>query len=251
MSMKERNPQYLITPSGREIAYHQSPGASPGIMFLGGFKSDMTGTKAQYLDQWARNRKQAFIRFDYSGHGQSSESFSDGSIGDWLEDAQQILLQVAQGPQIIVGSSMGGWLSLLLAKNNPKTTKGLVTIACATDFTEKLLLPALSKQQLETISQVGQIELSSNYQQSSQPITLKLLVEGRNHLLLNDPIPIQCPVRMLHGLADDDVPWNLSLETLNKIDTNQVTLELIKGGDHRLSSSSDLKRIEATLEALL
>jgi len=249
--MKELDPQYLITPSDRKIAYHQSPGASPGIIFLGGFRSDMTGTKARHLDQWARGHKQAFIRFDYSGHGQSSESFSDGSIGDWLEDAQQILLQVAQGPQVLVGSSMGGWLSLLLAIRNPEIIQGLVTIACATDFTEKLLLPALSKQHLDVLSQVGQVELPSNDQQPSQPITQKLLLEGRNHLLLNNTIPIRCPVRMLHGLADDDVPWNLSLETLKMIESDQVTLELLKGGDHRLSGSSNLKRIEATLEALL
>ncbi len=249
--MKDITPQYLDTPSGRKIAYQQTEGDGPGILFLGGFKSDMTGTKAHYLEQWARDQKQAFIRFDYSGHGQSSESFEEGTIGNWLEDAQQVLEQLTQGPQLLVGSSMGGWLSLLLARANPDRIKGIVTIACATDFTEKLLIPSLSEQQLETVTQLGKIEVPSEYDQQPVVISQVLLTEGHGHLLLNSTINIRCPIHMIHGLADEDVPWDISLQTLQQVETNNVSLELVKDGDHRLSKPTDLERISEALKRWL
>ncbi len=249
--MKDIAPQYLDTPSGRRIAYHQTKGDNPGILFLGGFKSDMTGTKACYLEQWARNQNQAYIRFDYSGHGQSSESFEDGTIGSWLEDTQQVLSQLTQGPQLLVGSSMGGWLSLLLARANPDRIKGIVTIACATDFTEKLLIPSLSEQQLETVTQLGKIEVPSEYDQQPVVISQVLLTEGHGHLLLNSTINIRCPIHMIHGLADEDVPWDISLQTLQQVETNNVSLELVKDGDHRLSKPTDLERISEALKRWL
>jgi len=249
--MQHTSPQILSTPSGRKIAYHRSEGASPGVIFLGGFKSDMTGTKALFLEQWAQNQGQAFIRFDYSGHGQSSERFEDGTIGSWLEDARQILLQVTHQPQVLVGSSMGGWMSLLLARAFPDLVKGIVTIACATDFTEKLLKPAFTLQQLQELDQSGHVAIPSEYDQQPYLITQNLLSEGKDHLLLNDIIPIECPVHMLHGTEDVDVPWDISLQTLQKMASNKVTLELIKKGDHRLSTDSDLACIASAIERFL
>lgn len=249
--MKNNSPQFLNTPSGRRIAYHQTKGKAPGIIFLGGFKSDMTGSKALYLEQWARDINHSFIRFDYSGHGQSSETFQDGTIGSWLEDSQQVLTQLCNLPQVLVGSSMGGWLSLLLAKTNSDKVSGLVTIACATDFTTKLLKPTLTELQLHTINNTGAVSIHSDYDNQPYTITEKLLSEGDNHLLLKGTIPINCPVHMLHGTHDQDVPWQISLETMEQLESKMATLELIKHGDHRLSKEAELVRIVHAIQCLL
>lgn len=244
-------PQFLNLPGNKRIAYHKSEGAGPGVLFFGGFHSDMTGTKAVALEQWCRARQRAFIRFDYSGHGQSSGHFETGTIGEWLEDALAVLDQLTEGPQIIVGSSMGGWLSLLAAVARPERLHALVTLACATDFTRLLLLPLFSDAQKQQLATEGRVLLPCDYDdQQPYPITRQLLEEGDQHCLLDRPIPIHCPVRMFHGLQDRDVPWDFSRRTCEQLESDDATLTLIKQGDHRLSEPADLRLIVNCLEQL-
>ncbi len=220
-------------------------------MFLGGFMSDMTGTKAMALEAWCLQSGVSYTRFDYTGHGTSSGSFQDGTIGDWLDDATEVLDQVTDGPQVLVGSSVGGWLALLLALRRPQRVAGLLTIACATDFTHRLLRPALSPQQLEDLEHNGFTELPTEYRETPYCIGRTLLDEGNNHLLLHAPINIDCPVLMLHGTADTDVPAAFSHMTLERITPgNSARLILIEGGDHRLSSPAHLERITNELDRL-
>jgi len=242
---------FLSKPDNRRIAYHHTPGNHPGVIFLGGFMSDMTGTKAIALESWCLQHGISFTRFDYSGHGSSSGSFQEGTIGTWLEDAIDVLDKVTHGPQIIVGSSMGGWLALLLTLRRPQRVAGLLTIACATDFTERLLRPALSAQQLEELEHAGFTELPTAYRETSFRIGRILLDEGNNHLLLHAPINIDCPIIMLHGTADTDVPVAFSHMTLERITSRySARLILIEGGDHRLSCPEHLETITNELSRL-
>lgn len=236
-------PQYLNSPENRQIAYHHTPGKSPGVIFLGGFMSDMTGTKAVALETWCREQGITFTRFDYSGHGASSGLFEEGTIGAWLDDALAIFDQITTGPQIVVGSSMGGWISLLLTLKRPNRVQGLVTIACATDFTERLLRSALTAQQLADLENKGVAELPSHYNEKPYRIGKNLMDEGLEHQLLGNAISITCPVRMIHGTADLDVPQSISEITLEKISSKDATLTLIENGDHRLSNPDQLKQI--------
>jgi len=213
--------------------------------------SDMTGTKAIALESWCQQRGIGFTRFDYSGHGSSSGSFQEGTIGTWLEDAIDVLDMVTQGPQVIVGSSMGGWLALLLTLRRPQRVAGLLTIACATDFTERLLRPALSAHQLEELEHAGFTELPTVYREAPFRIGRMLLDEGNNHLLLHAPINIDCPVIMLHGTADTDVPVAFSHMTLERITSRYSARPiLIEGGDHRLSCPEHLETITHELNRL-
>ncbi|MET0087278.1 MAG: alpha/beta hydrolase [Sedimenticola sp.] len=242
---------FIKTVQHREIAYQHLDGIRPGVVFLGGFMSDMTGTKALALESWCRERGREFTRFDYSGHGRSSGAFESGSIGTWLEDALAVFDQVTTGPQLLVGSSMGGWISLLLALKRASRVSGVVTIACATDFTERLLRPALSGAQLESLGQNGYAELPSSYSEQPYRIGENLLSDGHRHLLLGAPIPIHCPVRMLHGLDDEDVPWRISEETLQQLKSDNKELILIENGDHRLSKPRELDRVFGSVAELL
>lgn len=207
----------------------------------------MSGTKALALENWCREREIAFTRFDYSGHGESSGTFESGAIGDWLEDAEAVFDEVTEGNQILVGSSMGGWISLLLAMRQRERTAAVVTIACATDFTERLLRPALTEPQLKSLELNGFAELPSAYSDNDK----RLLSEGTEHLLLASSIPILCPVRMLHGLDDEDVPWEISRETVERLESEDTELILIEKGDHRLSKPEELHRITNVIERLL
>ncbi|MGH6913718.1 MAG: alpha/beta hydrolase [Geminicoccales bacterium] len=232
---------------GRRLACRSWPGAAPGVLFCGGFTSDMTGTKALALEALCRARGLAYTRFDYSGHGASSGRFEDGTIGGWLEDALAIVDRVAAGPLVVVGSSMGGWIALLLALAGPERVRGLVGIAAAPDFTEDLLLANATGAQRLALDQQGFWMQPSAYGGEPFLITRRLLEEGRRHLLLRAPIPIPCPVHLLHGQRDPDVPWQTALRLAERLESEEVTVELIKGGDHRLSSARDLARIAAAV----
>jgi pimeloyl-ACP methyl ester carboxylesterase len=241
--------QKFTTDKGREIAYHKMDGNGTGVVFLGGFKSDMDGTKALHLEAWCKAQGRSFLRFDYSGHGGSSGEFTDGSIGDWSEDAQAAIETLTDGPQVLVGSSMGGWISLLMCKRIATRIAGLVTIAAAPDFTEDGMWAGFSdaqKAELET----GQIALPSDY---GEPyiITKRLIEDGRSHLVLRAPIDLPFPVRFLQGTDDADVSMHVALKLLDHVDGHDIQLHLQKGGDHRFSDPAALTMIEQALTDVL
>ena len=238
------------TPQGRKLAYVRSPGIGPGVVFLGGFKSDMTGTKAQFLEGWARERGRAFLRFDYSGHGQSSEDFLDGCIGDWAEDAIAAISALTEGPQVLVGSSMGGWISLLVAKAMPARVAALVGIAAAPDFTEDGMWSDFTEGQRAALMAEGQIDLASEYSDEPYVITRRLIEDGRHRLVLRDPLPLPFPVRLLQGSNDTDVPPAVALRLFEHADSPDLRLTLVKGADHRFSEPENLALIAATLDSL-
>lgn len=242
--------QFLDTPQGRRIAYHQSPGKGPGVVFLGGFMSDMEGTKALALEAWARARGRAFLRFDYSGHGESSGAFTDGCIGDWAEDARAAIESLTDGPQVLLGSSMGGWISSILTREIPEKLAGFVGIAAAPDFTEDSMWRDLAPQMRLNLVRDGVVHLPSEYG-DPYPITLKLIEDGRNHLVLRDPLPMPFPVRLLQGTADADVERSVALNLLDHIDGEDVRLTFVKGADHRFSTPECLGLIEAALDEVL
>ncbi len=242
-------PSYLNSNSGRRIAYHRTEGVGPGLVFLGGFKSDMGGTKAVHLEQWARERGRAYLRFDYSGHGESSEAFTDGCIGDWAEDAQAAIAGLTDGPQILVGSSMGGWISLLLAKRIPEKVAGLVTIAAAPDFTEDSMWAGFTDAQKAEL-EAGQVALPSDY---GEPyiITKKLIEDGRNHLVLRDPLHLPFPTRMLQGTVDNDVDMSVAVRLVGHAKGPDMRLVILKDGDHRFSDPTALKLIEDAIRNVM
>jgi len=245
------NRAILARPDGATIAYHRLAGKPPGIVFLGGFRSDMTGTKALFLEDYCRRRGRTFVRFDYFGHGASSGDFAQGTIGRWREDAIAIIDSLTAGPQILVGSSMGGWIMLLAALARAGRIAGLVGIAGAPDFTEELLWPRLSPAQREEIMGRGRVVLPSGYDPAGYLYTRALVEDGRRHLLLREPIALDMPVRLLHGLADESVPWQLSLRLAERLASRDVAVTLVKDGDHRLSTPADLARLAQTLDALI
>ena len=244
-------PETLPRSDGHTVAFHRLPGAAPGIVFLAGLRSDMTGTKALYLDEYCRRRGRAYVRFDYFGHGRSSGDFAEGTVGRWALDAIAVLDQVTQGPQILVGSSLGGWIMLLAALARRERVQGLVGIAAAPDATEDLLWPRLDMAQRHELLTTGSVTLPSEYDPAGYPYRLTLIEDGRRHLVMRAPIPVDCPVRLLHGLADDSVPWETSLRLAERLTSRDVAVTLVKGGDHRLSTAPDLARLAATLDALL
>ena len=236
-------PSYLETPQGRRIAYHFTPGDAPGIVFLGGFRSDMDGTKAVYLEDWAKKEGRAFLRLDYSGHGKSSGDFLDGAIGDWFEDAAEVIKAVTSGPQVIVGSSMGGWIALLIARAMPERVAGLVGIAAAPDFTEDAFYESFSDDERIALTRNGRIERENDYSDEPYIITQRLIEEGRERLVLRDPLPLPFPVRLLHGTADKDVLMSVPLRILEHADGEDIQLIFVKGADHRFSSAACLEMI--------
>jgi len=234
---------------GRErLAFRRREGAGPGVVWLGGFRSDMEGTKAQALDAWAARTGRAFLRFDYSGHGSSSGDFLQGTISGWLSDALAIIEAQSQGPQILVGSSMGGWIALLAARTLPAA--GLLLIAPAADFTEVLMWDEMAHDARRAIIEKGFWRRESAYDGESYDITRALIEDGRRHLVLGERLAPGCPVRILQGLADLDVPWRHAIRVADAID-GDVTVTLVKNGDHRLSTPANLKLLERTLDGLL
>lgn len=242
-------PATLQRDNGAAIAYHHTPGTGPGVLFCTGFKSDMQGTKALALEADCRARGQQVTRFDYQGHGQSSGDFIGGTIGEWLADTLAVLDSVTTGPQVIVGSSMGGWIALLAACARPERVAGFVGIAAALDMARRIWerIDDATKRLLET---EGVWMRPSEYDPAGYPITMRLIEEGRNHLLLPGPIPFHGPVRLLHGQLDDAVPWQLSLDAAAALASGAVEITLIKDGDHRLSRDEDIARLLRTVQEI-
>lgn len=243
-------PSFLATPQGRRIAYHRSRGQGPGVVFLGGFRSDMTGTKALYLEAWAQARGQAFLRLDYSGHGASSGAFEEGCIGDWAEDALAAVGALTAGRQVLVGSSMGGWIALLLARARPDLVAGLVGIAAAPDFTEDSLWAGMTPAERARLTVEGRIERHSAYSDAPYVFTRRLVEDGRRHLVLRAPLVLGCPLRLLQGTADDDVPPAVALRLFDHVQAPDARLVLVKGADHRFSSPECLQLLAQTVADL-
>jgi pimeloyl-ACP methyl ester carboxylesterase len=240
----------LTREDGVTIAYRRTPGRAPGVVFLGGFRSDMSGTKAIALEAHCRRVGRAYVRLDYRGHGESTGRFEDGTIGLWAGDAIAVLDAATEGPQILVGSSMGGWIMLLAALARPDRVTGLVGIAAAPDFTEDLIWARYPQEVRDAIMREGVILQPSEYDPNGYPITRGLIEDGRKHLLLRAPIDLGCPVRLLHGMRDPDVPWQTALRLTEGLTSDDVTVTLIKDGDHRLSRDQDIARICAAVDAL-
>jgi pimeloyl-ACP methyl ester carboxylesterase len=250
-----QQPALIVVGEGdtaRSIAVRAREGSVPGLFWLGGFKSDMAGTKALALDAWAAAQRRACVRFDYSGHGESGGAFVDGTIGRWLEESVAVFERFCVGPQVVIGSSMGGWMALLLARQIAKrpasraSLAGLVLIAPAPDFTEVLMwngFPPEVKQEIETQG----VWLRPSEYGEPYPITRALIEEGRNHLLLGSAIEVGCPVRILQGAQDPDVPWQHAFALAHRLPADDVVLTMIQDGDHRLSRPQDIARIIAAV----
>lgn len=254
--MSETELGRLARRDGATIAYRRTRSAvigrdAPGIVFLHGFRSDMTGGKAQAVEAYARARGHACLLFDGFGHGQSSGDFAQGTIGRWAEDAAAVLDELTEGPQILVGSSFGGWIMLLAALARPGRIAGLLGLAAAPDFTEDLILPSFGPAERTMLDTQGQVMVPGTYDLPPYPITRRLLDEARAHLVLRGPIAISCPVRLIHGLEDPDVPWQTALKLQEHLASGDVTVTLVKGAGHRLSEPGDLVRLRMTLDDLL
>jgi pimeloyl-ACP methyl ester carboxylesterase len=233
----------------RQLAYQRQVGSPdhPGIVFLGGFASDMQGSKALFLSERCAANNISFVRFDYSGCGQSPGSFAEGTMSAWLDDSLAVLDRLTQGPQIIVGSSMGGWLGLLLAKMRPARAKAYIGIAAAPDFTEDLVWDKLTGAQRETLLREGQIYEDDAPEDHRIPLTLALIEDARQHLVLRTQISIPCPMRLLHGMKDREVPAPFAQRIADHVNQDDVRAILIKNGDHRLSTPADLTLLWHTI----
>jgi len=254
--------QRLPLRQGEYLAYHRrnlaandreadginSRTTPPGIIFLGGFASDMTGTKAMALDAYCAATGRAFVRFDYRGHGQSSGKFTDGTIGAWRDDVLAVIDRLSEGPQVLVGSSMGGWLMLLASLARPDRIHALVGLAAAPDFTEELMWQTMDAAMQQRLMTDGRIEEPSAYSDEPYVITRALIEDGRKHLLLGSTIHIDRPVRLIHGQADEDVPFSVSLRLADRLVSDDVVVSLVKDGDHRLSRSQDIERLMLAIE---
>ena len=260
--MSDNGPNFMKSPAGEDIAWIND-GAAPdkaekcGFFWLGGFMSDMRGTKATALGQLAARRERSAVRFDYSGHGASSGRLENGTIGKWLGEALMIFREVAKGPRVLVGSSMGGWIALLLyrhlmreAPEEARRVKGLVLLAPAADMTEELMWKEFPEEAKKALMEHGRIEIPSQYGDSPYVITRALIEEGRDHLLLEKGMEVACPVRILQGDADADVPWEHALKTYNALRGPDVTFTLVKGADHRLSEPNALMLLGEAVESL-
>lgn len=235
---------------GTTIAYHKTEGISPGVVFLGGFMSDMEGGKALELEAYCKRTRRSFARFDYAGHGQSSGQFADGTIGLWLKDALAVIDQLTQGPQILVGSSMGGWIALLAAKARRARVKALVGIAAAPDFTVRHWAD-LSADDQQTIMRDGKLEVYSEYGPDPYVFTRALFEDGWKNRVNYGPIHLDIPVRLIQGMADPDVPWQTATEIAGNLTGDDTEVILVPGGDHRLSEPNDLKRLVRVVDTLV
>jgi pimeloyl-ACP methyl ester carboxylesterase len=243
--------EFLTTPQGRRLAYNRTAGTGPGIVFLGGFKSDMEGTKARFLHDWATAQGRAFLRFDYSGHGRSSGEFEAGCIGDWAADATAAITALTDGPQVLVGSSMGGWIALLLARAMPDRVAGLVGIAAAPDFTVITWNSELGPAQRRQVLTTGRTELPSGYADAPYVFTRHLFEDGARNLVLTAPLDLPFPVRFLQGTADVDVLPHVAVNLMNHVTGPDIRLTLVKGADHRFSTPGNLALIAASVADVL
>jgi len=242
----------MMTSDGHRIAYRQSPGTAelPGFIWLSGFHSDMTGTKAQAVEDWAGQTGHPFLAFDYFGHGQSDGDFADGTVSRWKADALAVIDRLTDGPQVLVGSSMGGWIALLAALARPDRVAGLILIAPAPDFTEILMWASFPDAVKDEIMTQGHWIRPSEYDDEGYPITRRLIEDGRDHLLLDRSIPFRKPVRILQGMQDADVPWSHAMELVSRLETGDLAITLVKDGDHRLSRAQDISRLLRTCAGL-
>jgi len=246
-------PRQLERPDGHRLAYLKTAGIAtgPGVLWLSGFKSDMAGTKAAALAEWAGHTNRVYTRFDYFGHGRSSGDLKEGTVSRWLDDALAVLDHVASGPQILAGSSMGGWIATLATLRRPSRIAGLVLVAPAADFTEDLLWPHMPDAARREVMERGLWLRPSAYDPDPYPITRTLIEDGRKHLVLGGPIAVHCPVRVVHGMADPDVPWTHGLRLAERLESHDVVFHLVRGGDHRLSGGGDIARLCRMLDELL
>ena len=246
--MSHPEPSLLETDHRQKLAYCKSEGKPVTVIFLGGLMSDMQGTKAVFLEGVCRNKGWGYTRFDYSGHGRSSGTFKEGTIGSWLRDVLSVIDHLTEGPLVLVGSSLGGWLALLAALERKDRVKGLICLAPAADFTERLLRPSLDQDLMIEMEEQGEVHIPSEYGEDPYIFTKVLFDEGRNHLLLDGPINLDIPVRLLHGMKDTDVPHWISEKIMARLDSPDAQLVLLEGADHRLSAPAELEQIQTLLE---
>ena len=242
--------EFFTTHTGQQLAYSFTNGVGPTVIFLGGFKSDMEGSKAIFLENWAQKRKRSFLRFDYSGHGQSTGDFLKLGIGDWLNDARQIIELIDNNEVILVGSSMGGWISLLLSRELGRRLKGLLTIAAAPDFTEDSMWKNFTDDQKKEFLDKGITYLPSDYGEP-YPITYYLIENGRQNLVMREPLNLHCPVRLMQGTDDTAVTRETALKLFDHIDADDLSLYFKRGADHSFSDQECLEIIEKNIEAML
>ena len=242
--------KFLVTPTGQQLAYSFIGGTGPTVIFLGGFKSDMEGSKAIFLEKWAKKRNRAFLRFDYSGHGQSSGNFLNFGIGDWCNDAKQIIGLTKNNGIILVGSSMGGWIALLLSRELGSRLKGLITIAAAPDFTEESMWKNFTEDQKKEVLNKGVLYLPSDYGEP-YPITRYLIENGRQNLVLREPLELHCPVRLMQGTEDTAVTRETALNLFDHINADDLSLFFKRGADHSFSDQGCLEILEKNLEDIL
>ena len=241
----------LTRSNGATIAYRRSFGKNPGVVFIHGLRSDMNGNKALAIEDHCRETGRAFVCFDLSGHGGSSGRFEDGTIGDWTADVVAVLDELTKGPQILVGSSLGGWLMLLAALSRPERIAGLMGLAAAPDFTEDLIFSAFDEEQRRELAEQGRVLIDDCYGDEPYAISRRLIEEGRDHLVLRGPIAIPRPTVLIQGQRDEDVPWETALTLADRLVSQQVRVVLHKSGTHRLSEPEDLKLILTNLEYLI
>ena len=243
-------PEFLARDDGERLAYRRLEGRAPGVVWLGGFRSDMEGTKAESLHGWSDRMGQAYLRFDYFGHGRSSGDFVKGTISRWRDDALAAFDGLSEGPQVLVGSSMGAWIAALVAKARPERIAGMVLIAPAADFTHELMWQRMSPYVQQTLMREGVWQNQSDNPEESYPITRALIEDGRKNLVLAERLTFPFPVRILQGMTDAEVPWQHAVKLAENIQ-GDVALTLVKSGDHRLSRPEDLKLLERTLDGLI
>ena len=247
--MEHHDPSYLQGPYGR-LAYRQQDGNGPTLVWLGGYASDMLGSKAEAIADYAAERDQSYLRFDYSGHGESAGRFEDGTISSWFADAEALIDKRVDGPRVMIGSSMGAWITLLHATKHPENLAGIVLIAPAPDFTERLHRPKLTPEQGRILERDGVLKTGTSGH-PAETFTRALFVDGRDNLLMDGPIEVPCPVTILHGLDDDVVPTSHVMNLVEVLEAPSVTVTLVKGGDHRLSTDADLLRLRQTLDSVI
>ena len=245
------SPKYFDSPHGTRIAYHKSEGTKPGVIFLGGFMSDMDGGKALALEAHCKATGRSFLRFDYQGHGQSSGAFADGTIGLWAKDALAVLDHLTEGPQVLVGSSMGGWTSLLCAKARPGRVKGFVGIAAAPDFTTRMWRDELTQDQRQTILSEGMVKVPTDYGPEPYTLTKALFDDGYNNRVIHQPLHLDIPMRLIQGTADMDVPWQTAQQIASMVTSKDVDIILVPEGDHRLSEPRDLARLTRVVDEII
>ena len=242
--------KFLATQTGQKLAYSFTKGTGPTVVFLGGFKSDMEGSKAIFLEKWAKKRNRSFLRFDYSGHGQSTGDYLNLGIGDWFNDTKQIIELTKNSGLILIGSSMGGWISLLLSRELGSRLKGLITIAAAPDFTEDSMWKNFTEDQKKAVLNKGILYLPSDYGEP-YPITRYLIENGRQNLVLREPLELTCPVRLMQGTEDTAVTRETALKLFDHISADDLSLFFKRGADHSFSDPSCLEILQKNLENIL